>query len=150
MNGKSFRNARKYGYRSGLELKVSKYLDDLHISYRYEDIKIEWEDLAYRTYTPDFLLDNNIIIEVKGRFIASDRRKHLAIKRQHPELDIRFIFENSKRKLYKGAKSTYAEWCIRHGFFYCDRIIPANWLKEKIKCTIRDFIPFKNKKRGIK
>ena len=59
------------------------------------------------------MLSNGIIIETKGSFTAADRRKHLAIKKQHPKLDIRFVFENSKRKLSKGAKSSYGEWCIK-------------------------------------
>ena len=85
-NHASFRAARKYGYRSGLEHKLSIYLDELKVTYDYEKLKIEWEDLAYRTYTPDFVLDNGIIIETKGMFTAADRRKHLAIKKQHPKL----------------------------------------------------------------
>ena len=141
-NAKQFRAARKHGYRSGLELKVSDYLKELKIKFLYEAVKIEWEDLAYRTYTPDFVLSNGIIIETKGQFIAADRRKHLAIKKQHPKLDIRFVFENSKRKLRKGAKSTYGEWCIKHGFRYYDRIIPEDWLKEKGKNKHPKFIKF--------
>ncbi len=141
-SAKQFRAARKYGYRSGLELKVSDYLKELKVKFLYEAVKIEWEDLAYRTYTPDFVLSNGIIIETKGQFIAADRRKHLAIKKQHPKLDIRFVFENSKRKLRKGAKSTYGEWCIKHGFRYYDRIIPEDWLKEKGKNKHPKFIKF--------
>ncbi len=127
------RNAIKHGYRSGLEHSVSIYLVEHKCKFRYESVKIEWEDLCYRTYTPDFILPNGIIIETKGRFLANDRRKHKAIQKQHPKLDIRFVFENSKRKLSKGAKSTYAQWCIKHGFRYYDRIIPEDWLKEKGK-----------------
>ncbi len=139
-NAKQFKAARKYGYRSGLELKVSDYLKEHKVKFVYEAVKIEWEDLAYRTYTPDFVLFNGIIIETKGMFTAADRRKHLAIKKQHPKLDIRFVFENSKRKLRKGAKSTYAEWCIRYGFKYYDRIIPEDWLKEKVKTNIQSLL----------
>ena len=83
--------ARKNGYRSGLEDIVATYLKEHKVKFLYEKIKIEWEDLSYRTYTPDFVLNNGIIIETKGRFLAADRRKHIAIKKQHPELDIRFI-----------------------------------------------------------
>ena len=129
-NAKQFRAARKYGYRSGLELKVSDYLKELNV------------DLAYRTYTPDFVLSNGIIIETKGMFTAADRRKHLAIKKQHPNLDIRFVFESSRRKLRKGAKSTYGEWCIKYDFRYYDRIIPEDWLKEKGKNKHPKFIKF--------
>ena len=110
--------------------------------YEYESIKIEWEDLSYRTYTPDFILDNGIIIETQGRFLAVDRRKHLAIQRQHPELDIRFVFTNSRAKLRKGAKSSYGQWCNKYGFRYYDRIIPEEWLKEKGKNRHPKFIKF--------
>jgi len=140
------RDAIKHGYRSGLEHKLSIYLDELKYAYLYEKVKIEWEDLSYRTYTPDFILNNGIIIETKGRFLAVDRRKHLAIKEQHPDLDIRFIFTNSRSKLRKGAKSSYGQWCDKYGFRYYDRIIPEDWLKEKGKNKHPSFIKFKGTK----
>ena len=143
---RAYRTAIKNGYRSGLEHKLSIYLKDLKYKFTYESLKIEWQDLAYRTYTPDFILKNGIIVETKGRFIASDRRKHLAIKKQHPSLDIRFVFENSRNKLRKGAKSTYAEWCIKYNFRYYDRIIPEDWLKEKGKDKHPKFIKYKGNK----
>ena len=146
MDAKQFIAARKYGYRSGLELKTAKYLDDLHIKYKYEKVKIEWEDLTYRTYTPDFVLYNGIIIETKGMFTAADRKKHLAIKKQHPQLDIRFVFENSNRRLRKGAKTRYYQWCNRYDFDYYDRIIPEEWLKEKGKDKYPKFIKFSGAK----
>ena len=136
------REALKHGYRSGLEHKISEYLKLLKHKYEYESIKIEWEDLTYRTYTPDFILKNGIIIETKGRFLTADRKKHLCIKKQQPSLDIRFVFTNSRSKLSKGAKSTYGEWCIKHGFRYYDRIIPEDWLKEKGKNKHPKFIKF--------
>ena len=147
MNRKQFRAARKKGYRSGLEVKVAESLDIIGQKYRYEKVKIEWEDLSYRTYTPDFVLDNNIIIETKGLFTSPDRRKHVQIKKQHPELDIRFVFTNSKAKLYKGAKNTYGQWCTKKGFKYYDRIIPEDWLTEEPNDAIPSFIYFKGTKR---
>ena len=146
MDAKQFIAARKYGYRSGLELKTAKYLDNLLIKYKYEKVKIEWEDLTYRTYTPDFVLYNGIIIETKGMFTAADRKKHLAIKKQHPQLDIRFVFENSNRRLRKGAKTRYYQWCNRYDFDYYDRIIPEEWLKEKGKDKYPKFIKFSGTK----
>ena len=146
MNGKQFRAAMKHGYRSGLEIKVKDYLKEHKVKFKYEAIKIEWEDLMYRTYTPDFVLPNGLIIEVKGLFTASDRRKHVAIKKQHPNLDIRFVFESSKRKLSKGAKSTYATWCEKNKFLYADRIVPEDWLKEKGKNKHPKFIKFSGTK----
>jgi len=146
MNGKQFRAAMKHGYRSGLEIKVKDYLKEHKVKFKYEAIKIEWEDLMYRTYTPDFVLPNGLIIEVKGLFTASDRRKHLAIKKQHPNLDIRFVFESSKRKLSKGAKSTYGTWCEKNKFLYADRIVPEDWLKEKGIDNHPDLVVFPNDK----
>ena len=136
-------------YRSGLESDIADYLKDKQKQVRYERLKIEWEDLRYRTYTPDFILDNGIIIETKGIFDTEDRRKHLAIREQHPELDIRFIFSNSKAKLYKGAKSRYCEWCDKYEFKWEHRIIPEAWLKEKGKPIKLKLIPFKGEKKVI-
>ena len=150
MNYSRYAHARKYGYRSGLEKKLADELKILKIKFSYESHKIEWEDLAYRTYTPDFILNNGIIIETKGMFTAADRRKHIQIKRQHPMLDIRFIFENSNRKLRKGAKSTYGQWCYKYSFRFSNRIVPEDWLKEKGKNSYGKFIPFNGDKRRIR
>ena len=139
--------ARKNGYRSGLEDQLAQYLLNLKVDFKYEELKIEWEDLTYRTYTPDFVLPNGVIIETKGRFTVADRRKHLCIKQQHPELDIRFVFTNSKAKIRKGAKTSYANWCTRHKFKFCDRVIPKQWLKDKVKIfRYRGLIEFKGNK----
>ena len=97
-NSKRRHNSRRY--RSGLEETLADYLTHHQKEVRYELLKVQWEDLRYRTYTPDFLLDNGIICEAKGLFDNDDRRKHLAIQKQHPELDIRFVFSNAQAKLY--------------------------------------------------
>lgn len=123
------KHALKYGYRSGLEDNISKDLKERGVKFEYETFKIKYEVHENRTYTPDFILPNGVIIESKGRFTTVDRKKHLLVKKQHPELDIRFVFSNSNSKLYKGAKSTYADWCEKHGFMYADKRIPDEWTK---------------------
>jgi len=131
MNRKRFNAAAlKAGYRSGFEDDVAKELKAKGVEFTYEKEKIKWVDLKVRTYTPDFVLGNGIIIETKGRFVANDRRKHKEIKKQFPDLDIRFVFYNSRSKLYKGAKSSYADWCDKYGFKYADKSIPDAWLQE--------------------
>ena len=132
-------------YRSKFELELAKVLMRHKVKFQYESNKFLYIPKP-RTYTPDFVLNNGIIIETKGMFTAADRRKHIAIKKQHPKLDIRFVFENSRRKLRKGAKSTYAEWCIKYNFRYYDRIIPEDWLKEKGKNKHPKFIKFSGTK----
>jgi hypothetical protein len=150
MKAKQFSAAMKHGYRSGLEVRTKDYLIEHNMPFKYEEVKIEWEDLMYRTYTPDFILPNGIIIESKGRFVTADRRKHIAIKKQHPKLDIRFVFYNSRNKLNKGAKSTYQNWCDKYGFRYYDRIVPLDWLEEKGKNKHKELIhlPYKKIVRG--
>ena len=124
------RHAIKNGYRSGLEDEIAKDLKDRGVEFEYEKLKVRWQLLENKTYTPDFKLPNGIIIESKGRFVQADRKKHLIIQDQHPFLDIRFVFSNSKAKLYKGAKSTYGDWCNKHGFLYADKRIPDEWLTQ--------------------
>lgn len=127
------RKHNRRNYRSGLEHEAATFLETRQKIVSYEKLKIEWEDLKYRTYTPDFELDNGIIIETKGLFSPGDRRKHLEIQRQHPKLDIRFVFSNARSKLYKGAKSRYCDWCDQKGFKWAHRVIPEGWLIEKGK-----------------
>ena len=127
--GTTRQQAIKHGWRSGLEERVAKELNEAGVGYEYESVKVKYDVHETRTYTPDFILKKGyIIVETKGRFTTADRKKHLLIKRQHPKLDIRFVFQNSRAKLYKGAKSTYADWCDKHGFMYADKSIPEEWL----------------------
>ena len=136
-------------YRSGLEKNVAEFLKTKQKKVRYEKLKIEWEDLRYRTYTPDFTLDNGIIIETKGVFDSEDRRKHLQVQKQHPELDIRFVFTNLYAKLYKGSKTTYAEWCDKNNFLASHRINPKEWLTEKGKDIKLSVIRLKTPRKDI-
>ena len=66
---KAYRAARKLGFRSGLEKTICEKLTNDSVEFSYEKTKIEWEDLAYRTYTPDVILLNGIIVEIKGIFL---------------------------------------------------------------------------------
>ena len=118
-------------YRSGLEKRTAQYLRKHKVKFEYETLKVKWQDLRIRTYTPDFVLPNGIIIETKGRFIPSDRVKQLMVKEQNPELDIRFVFTNPKARLSKLSKSTDGDWCDKHGFQYAKETIPLSWIKEK-------------------
>jgi len=122
--------ALKHGYRSGLEEQIHDKLKTDGINAEYEQHTIKYIiPASEHIYTPDFKLPNGIYIETKGRFVLEDRKKHLLIRQQHPNIDIRFVFQNSKGKIRKGSKTTYADWCTKHGFLYADKIIPQDWLK---------------------
>nr|CAI9750376.1 endonuclease [Autographiviridae sp.] len=123
-------------YRSGLEDKVAEQLRDAEVDAKYEEYQIPYSIPATNhTYTPDFVLPNGIIVETKGVFEVEDRKKHLLVKSQYPNLDIRFVFSSSKTPIYKGSKTTYATWCNKYGFKYADKWIPDKWLRERKKDT---------------
>jgi len=127
------RFVRAKGFRSGLEVVVNKQLKDSGISYSYEGelntVRYILPESRHR-YLCDFLLGNGVMIESKGLFTSDDRKKHIHIKQQWPMLDIRFLFSRSSSRLSKSSKTTYAAWCEKNGFKYCDREIPKAWLKE--------------------
>ena len=126
------RNAIKHGYRSGFEHKVSDQLKENKIKFEYETTVIPYiKPETKHTYTIDFTLPNGILVETKGRWVAEDRKKHLLIKKQHPELDIRIVFMSGKTKIRKGSKTTYAMFCDKHDIPWAEKVIPESWLREK-------------------
>lgn len=124
---------RDMGFRSKLEMVVNKQLNDMGVTFSYEGplnvIKYVKPETHHK-YLADFLLSNGIIIEAKGMFTIEDRKKHLYIKEQHPHLDIRFLFMGAKNKISKGSKTTYADWCDKHGFKWADKVVPQEWIDE--------------------
>jgi len=123
--------ARIKGYRSGLEEDIDNSLKAVGIDGQYEQNKIAYTKPAtHHKYTPDFRLPNGIFVETKGRFVTADRKKHLLIKEQHPDLDIRFLFQNANNRISKKSKTTYADWCNKYGFLYAEKEIPKEWLSQ--------------------
>ena len=108
-------NAIKHGYRSGYENTVIKYI----------------KPQTNHTYTIDFTLPNGILVETKGRWVLEDRKKHMLIKDQHPELDIRMVFQNPRGKIRKGSKTTYADFCDKHGIIWAEKTVPEERYAEK-------------------
>lgn len=121
-----------HGYRSGLEADIQNQLRSSGQPVIYEEFFIPWKLEKSCKYTPDFVLPNGIIIETKGRFVTTDRQKHLYIKQQFPELDIRFVFSRSSSRISKTSKTTYAKWCNTKGFQFADAVIPQRWIDEPI------------------
>lgn len=131
--------ALKHGWRSGLEDAAGEQLKKAKVKYLYEELTLDYEQpVKRRKYTPDFILGNGIIIETKGRFVTADRHKHLLVKTQHKDLDIRFVFSNPNTRISKKSETTYAMWCETKGFKYAkagntkkgEPLIPIEWLNE--------------------
>lgn len=83
--------------------------------FSYESISFPY--ILEKVYTPDFELDNGIILEVKGVLDRQSRVKMAAIKKQYPEKDIRFIFQKPHNKV-PGLKMTHAEWAEKYGYLW--------------------------------
>lgn len=98
------------------------------------DIAYESEKLDYtiqRNYIPDFVITRSdgskVYIEGKGYFRPESRSKMIAVKKQHPEKDIRFIFQRND-KLRKST-TKYSDWADRHGFpWHIGEDVPKEWL----------------------
>lgn len=135
-NRKGGWHQRLSSFRSGLEDTLAEQIKKTVGTVNYENYDIGYTVPATQhCYTPDFVLPNGIIIESKGIFDATDRKKHLLIKEQYPCLDIRFVFSNPSLKIYKGSKTTCASWCEKYGFLYAGKTIPPAWFKEAPKHT---------------
>lgn len=118
-------------YRSGLEERVAKDLTSRGVRFDFEKRKVKYTPPPKeRTYTPDFELENGIIIETKGYFKSDDRAKMRWVKEQHPELDIRMLFGRAKNVINKGSSTTYADWCEKYGYKWAEGRVPQAWIDE--------------------
>lgn len=126
-----------YGFRSGLEETIAAQLEAEGIDPKFETRKLPFIEHKNRKYTPDFPVAKNLIIETKGRFLTADRMKMLMIQKQYPDIEFRFIFNNSKSRISKVSKTTYGKWCEQNGFKYADNKIPQEWIQE-IKEKLND------------
>jgi len=118
---------RRTRKRSGFEARVAKLLPHGSL---YEPVRLQYT--VTHNYTPDFVLPNGVMLEVKGWFKPSDRSKLLAVKRDNPDADIRLVFQRANARLNRNSKTTYAEWCDKHGFPWCQwhpkTGLPKQWI----------------------
>lgn len=115
--------------RSGLEDEAARQLTIMGVPYEYETIRVPYFRTT-TTYKPDFILPNGIIIETKGWFVSSDRSKLKLVHEQHPDLDIRIVFSNSRSRIGKKSMTTYGRWAELNGFPFADKFIPLTWTRE--------------------
>jgi hypothetical protein len=138
------RNVTASGRRSKFEDRVAADLEASGIEYEYEAYSYEYDEplrknlascgdcgsrnlLRTGWYTPDFFLESGVIIETKGRFTAADRRKMVAVKRDHPNIDIKMLFMKDN-KIHKNSKTYYSDWCMENGYDFAIGEVPRSWL----------------------
>ena len=126
-----FRHARALGFRSGLEVKNARHLEEKGATFEYEPYRLPYvKPERNATFTPDFCLPNGVIIDTKGLWDSDDRAKFALVKGQHPDLDIRMVFTNPNAKISKGSKTSYADVCQKIGLPFAKDLIPTAWLQE--------------------
>lgn len=117
--------------RSGFEDTLADQLDKAGAWYAYETERFRYT--IQKTYTPDFVLPRSrILIEAKGYFTSADRSKTLAAREAIEEQgwELRFVFQKASNKLNKKSKTTYGDWCDKHGFLWAEGKVPRAWLKQ--------------------
>ena len=130
MRRKYRKAALKAGFRSGLEQDNIDHLKSIGAKYTYESTRFPYTP-KIRHYRPDVILENGIVVEIKGYFSTEDRTKHKLIKSQYPDMDLRFVFNNPGNYIRKGSKTTYSDWCDKQGFKWAEKLIPEEWVNEK-------------------
>lgn len=121
------RKAQLGKYRSKLEIRVAELIPDA----LYESTKLKYVvPASNHTYLTDFELGPDSYIEVKGRLLASERKKYLLVREHNPQITLRFFFDKADNKIYKGSPTTYGDWADAHGFEWTDtkRGLPADWI----------------------
>lgn len=136
-------------YASRYEERVAKFLKEQNVKFTYETFSYEYDEPLRKNrarcgdcdsqnlvrtgwYTPDFFLASGYIIETKGRFTAADRRKMLAVKRFHPDLNIVMLFMRDN-KIHRNSTTKYSDWCKQQGFDYAIGLPKKEWFNEKAK-----------------
>ena len=113
-------------FRSGLEEKVADLMVNLGVEYEYESTKVPYTIM--HSYSPDFLLPNGVYLECKGYWDSEDRRKIRNVVEQHPEIDLRMVFQNPFNRISKKSKTTYAQYCEKLGIQWTSFTnIPIDW-----------------------
>jgi len=131
--------AYKYGYKSGLELKVAQQIKEAKYPVNYETEKIEYiVPQKNSKYTPDFVFQKinggTMYIETKGRWTSIDRQKMKNILTSNPGLDLRLVFQNPNQKISKGSKTTYEMYAKKLGITHiAKKDIPEAWLSECLR-----------------
>lgn len=107
--------------RNKFEQKIESQLKKAKVKFGYETERITYLLSGY--YLPDFVINTptgKVYVETKGYFRPEHKRKLVAVKRLHPELDIRLLFYTERVKDVR--------WAQKNGFRYAISTIPKEWL----------------------
>lgn len=118
-------------FKSNWERRIAADLKKFKIPLQYEVDKLQYiVPASNHTYKPDFKLPSGNYIEAKGIFDRKDREKILLIKERYPKIKIFLAFQNARQKIYKSSKTTYADWCDKHGIEWSHGGLKKEWLND--------------------
>lgn len=131
-------------YRSGFERRLAEEVDTQGGTFDYEAKSYEYDlpitrrwchdcgsknIFTTRWYTPDYFFKNGVIVEAKGRLDAEQRKKLLAVREAHPDIDLRLVFMRNN-KIHPRSKTRYSDWAENNGFKWAIDSIPIEWIEE--------------------
>jgi predicted nuclease of restriction endonuclease-like RecB superfamily len=108
--------------KNKFEKKIDLQLRKSKLIYEYEPARFAY--ILARHYIPDFVIvtpNGKLYIELKGYLRPEHKAKIVAVKRQHPEIDLRILFYAPNKKNIK--------WAEKNGIKFAFNIIPKEWLK---------------------
>jgi predicted nuclease of restriction endonuclease-like RecB superfamily len=93
------------------------------VQYEYETERIPY--ILARNYIPDFIVQTKtkkIYIETKGYLRPEDKSKLKAVKKLHPDIDLRLVFYEYKLQSVR--------WATKNKIPYAIGSVPEEWLNE--------------------
>jgi hypothetical protein len=120
---------------SKFEEKFEQTLIASGIQYVYEAVKVFFTPpLKRRSKTWDWLITTDsgstFVCETKGWWPSKVRLAETEAIKQNPNTDVRYCFQKASTKINKNSKTSYADWCDKHGIRWCEGSIPPTWLSE--------------------
>ncbi len=129
-------------YRSKFE-KETAPLIGAYVPLQYEADVIEYTvPERIGRYTPDFKIADKTYIELKGKWVVEDRKKHLLLKQQLEPQGYKFylVFMNANQRLNKKSKTTYGEWATKNGLEWSHKVPKKEWFTANGKRTGLDSV----------
>jgi hypothetical protein len=138
------RSRKDREHRSQLEQQVEEALVSQGLAPQYETEKFSY--VLHKKYTPDFKV-GEVYVEVKGWWPSAERTKFLAVIMNNPGLPIFVALQRPHLTLSKQSKTTYAQWCTKHGIAWCPIPIPPDFMQQWLNGARPTFhVPARNAK----
>lgn len=109
--------------RNKFEDRIDQQLLLANVQYEYETERIPY--ILARNYIPDFIVQTKtkkIYIETKGYLRPEDKSKLKAVKKLHPDIDLRLVFYEYKLQSIR--------WATKNKIPYAIGSVPIEWLEE--------------------